>query len=242
MKVEQDNSVADLPKGVNELSEVIFVIDDDASVREGLAELIGSLGFNVKTYSSANEFLTKEPKKLCGCIILDVFMPGMTGLDLQQRLNSDDLYLPIIFLTGRGDIPMTVHALKNGAAHFLTKPVQEKELILALREALDAGRALRQQNAELSEIRERIRTLAPRELEVMALVVSGKLNKQIAHELGITERTVKLYRGRVMQKMTVKSLAELVQQAEKTGLRDLGAKKQRAPGEHKRFSIRDSAC
>ena len=211
-----DNLMADECEG----PDAIFVIDDDVSVREGLVELIGSLGFNVEAYSSADEFLSKRPLQTSGCIILDVFMPGMTGLDLQQQLNAANVCLPIIFLTGRGDIPMTVHALKAGAAHFLTKPVQETELIEALREALDAGRLARLEHMALSDIQERVRTLTPREHEVMMLVVSGRLNKQIAHDVGISERTVKHYRARVMHKMAAESLAELVKQAERIGLRD----------------------
>jgi FixJ family two-component response regulator len=219
VKTTQYNSAAETPKAPEPAQEVIFVIDDDVSVREGLAELIGSLGFVVQAYSSAEEFLHQKPLR-AGCIILDVFMPGMNGLELQKNLNAANAYLPIIFLTGRGDIRMTVHALKSGAAHFLTKPVQERELIQALQEALAAGRVARREKTELSDIRQRFQTLAPRERQVRALVVSGCLNKQIAHEMGISERTVKLHRARVMQKMGVESLAELVKQAEKIGLGD----------------------
>ena len=237
MKVEPDSSVPD-PQERDLAQEIIFVIDDDVSVREGLAELIASLGYSVQAYSTAEEFLTDRPRFSFGCIILDVFMPGMTGLDLQQRLNAADVYLPIIFLTGRGDIPMTVHALKAGAAHFLTKPVQQTELVEALREALDAGRRARRHNAELNDIRRRFETLAPREREVMTLVVAGRLNKQIAHELGITERTVKLYRGRVMQKMAAESLAELVKHGEKMGLREPGQTAQKsAPAGERVFTV-----
>ncbi len=200
------------------MPEVVFVIDDDVSVREGLTELIGSLGLSVQAFPSAQEFLSQRPPDTSGCIILDVYMPGMTGLDLQRELNARNVYLPIIFLTGRGDIPMTVHALKAGAAHFLTKPVREQELIEAIRQAMEAGRLASRERAVLEEIRQHFQELAPREREVMTRVVSGRLNKQIAHEMAISERTVKLYRAQVMRKMAAESLAELVKQAEKMGL------------------------
>ncbi|HEV3332147.1 MAG TPA: response regulator [Bryobacteraceae bacterium] len=230
MNVEQDNSIAPASEGPGAGNELIFVIDDDVSVREGLAELIESLEFRVKAYSSAEEFLAKKPPDKSGCIILDVFMSGMTGLKLQQELNAANIDLPIIFLTGRGDIPMTVHALKAGAAHFLTKPVKETELVQALKEALHAGRQAQRQKAELTDISQRFETLAPREREVMRLVASGRLNKQIAHEMGISERTVKLYRACVMQKMAVGSLAELVKLAEKMRLGESRPKTRRADG------------
>ena len=200
------------------MPEVVFVIDDDVSVREGLTELIGSLGLSVQAFPSAQEFLSQRPPDTSGCIILDVYMPGMTGLDLQRELNARNVYLPIIFLTGRGDIPMTVHALKAGAAHFLTKPVREQELIEAIRQAMEAGRLASRERAVLEEIRQHFQELARREREVMTRVVSGRLNKQIAHEMAISERTFKLYRAQVMRKMAAESLAELVKQAEKMGL------------------------
>ena len=236
MKVEQDNLGAETLREPDAQKESIFVIDDDVSVREGLIELIKSLGFRVAAYSSAEEFLTEKPPDTSGCIILDVFMSGMTGLKLQEELNAANVHLPIIFLTGRGDIPMTVHALKAGAAHFLTKPVQETELIQALKEALNAGRRAQRQQAELTDISQHFQTLAPREREVMVRVVAGRLNKQIAHEMGISERTVKLYRACVMRKMAVGSLAELVKQAEKMGLREPGPKARKADGDAQ-FSI-----
>jgi FixJ family two-component response regulator len=236
VKVKQDISINETPKEPDAVQEVVFIIDDDVSVREGLSDLIGSLGFTVQAYSSAEEFLNKRPPRISGCIILDVYMPGMTGLELQRELKAANVYLPIIFLTGRGDIPMTVHALKAGAAHFLTKPVQETELISALQDALDAGRFARREKAEVDEIRQRFKTLAPREREVMAHVVSGRLNKQIAHEMTISERTVKLHRGRVMRKMGVESLAELVKQAEKMDLSEPGPKRQNTSNQDAHFS------
>jgi FixJ family two-component response regulator len=152
-----------------------------------------------------------------GCVVLDVNMPGMNGLDLQREMNAAGIPLPVIFLTGHGDIPMTVQALKAGAVHFLTKPVREDDLLAAIRQALETDRKARSERAELRRLRERFDLLAPRERQVMLLVASGHLNKQIAHELGISERTIKLYRGQVMRKMGADSLADLVKQTQKLG-------------------------
>jgi FixJ family two-component response regulator len=182
-------------------SETIFLIDDDVSVREGLAGLIESVGMTVQTYGSAREFLALKPMEAEGCMILDIEMPGMNGLDLQREMNDSGISLPVIFLTGHGDIPMTVHALKAGAVHFLTKPVTEDELVNAIRQALENNRKIRSERAEIRKLRECFDLLAPRERQVMQLVVSGRLNKQIAYELGVSERTIKLHRGQVMRKM-----------------------------------------
>lgn len=204
-------------------SETIFLIDDDVSVRQGLTGLIESVGLAVRTFGSALEFLALKPAGSEGCVVLDVEMPGMNGLELQREMNKVGISLPVIFLTGHGDIPMTVFALKAGAAHFLTKPVREEELMSAIREALENDRKARSERTEIRKLRERFDLLAPRQRQVMQLVVSGHLNKQIAHELGVSERTIKLHRGQVMRKMSAKSLAELVKQAAKLGPVRLGS-------------------
>lgn len=201
------------------MDETVFIVDDDVSVREGLAELIESLGLPIRAFASARDFLARIDQEAVGCLVLDVYMPGMTGLDLQRELKAKNVHLPIIFLTGHGDIPMTVHALKSGAVHFLTKPVRGQELMEVIRQALEIDRAARPQRAELRELCKRLESLTRRQRSVMSLVVSGYLNKQIAHELGTSERTIKLYRGQVMRKMAAQSLADLVKRAGKLGLR-----------------------
>jgi FixJ family two-component response regulator len=172
----------------------------------------------VRSFGSAAEFLTAEPMAAEGCVVLDVNMPGMNGLDLQREMKATGIPLPVIFLTGHGDIPMTVQALKAGAVHFLTKPVQAHDLLAAIQQALETDRKARSERAEMRSLRERFDLLAPRERQVMHLVTSGHLNKQIAYELSISERTIKLYRGQVMRKMGADSLADLVQHAQKLGL------------------------
>jgi FixJ family two-component response regulator len=175
------------------------------------------VGLAVQAFGSAQEFLAAKPVEAEGCVVLDVNMPGMNGLDLQRELNATGTPLPVIFLTGHGDIPMTVQALKAGAAHFLTKPVREDDLMAAIRQALETDRKAHLKRAEIQELRGRFHLLSPRERQVMLLVVSGLPNKLIAHELGTSERTIKLHRGQVMRKMRADSLADLVKQAEKLG-------------------------
>lgn len=198
----------------------VLLIDDDPSVRRALARLIKSAGYQVQTFVSAREFLdTMTDATAPACLVLDVRMPGLSGLDLQRELQTANVTLPIIFITGHGDIPMSVKAMKDGAVDFLPKPVKDKELLRAIESAL--ARAVRERAArdELEEIQSRVRTLTAREREVMNLVVKGWLNKQIAFELGTVEKTVKVHRARVMDKMKVESLAELVSLVERSGIR-----------------------
>jgi FixJ family two-component response regulator len=200
----------------------IFVIDDDVSVRQALESLIKSVGWQVRTFKNAPDFLHSGEIDAPGCLILDVRLPGLSGLDLQRSLAERKNHLPIIFLTGHGDIPMSVRAMKAGAVEFLTKPFREQDLLDAIRLAIDRDHTVQQQQSELAELSERYDTLTPREREVMGLVVSGLLNKQAAASLGLSEVTIKVHRGQVMQKMHAQSLAELVKMADK--LQHLGSK------------------
>jgi len=199
----------------------IFVIDDDLSVRKSLSRLLRSMGYAVEVFSSAEEFLGREHFDGIGCIILDVQMPGLSGMDLQVELGKAEYSTPIVFLTGRGDIPMSVEAMKKGAVHFLTKPLDDTDLLRGVKEAIEKDRKAKAIQAEVEDIRGRIGLLTPREYEILRYVVSGKLNKQIAFSLEIAEKTVKIHRGRVMEKMAVDSVAELVRLAQKTGIEPL---------------------
>ncbi|MFZ2061126.1 MAG: response regulator transcription factor [Candidatus Binatus sp.] len=197
---------------------VVFVVDDDSSVREAIKSLIGSVGLRVETFETAQEFLRSTRPDAPGCVVLDVRLPGLSGLDLQRELAAHGINLPVIFITGHGDIPMSVRAMKAGALEFLTKPFRDQDLLDAIQQALERDRGARQHRAENAELRERFDSLTSREREVMGLVVSGLLNKQIAGELGTSEVTIKIHRSQVMKKMGAGSLAELVRMTEKLGI------------------------
>ena len=196
----------------------IFIIDDDPSVREALSLLLRSAGYASEVFASAEEFLARKPFDGLGCIVLDVRMSGMSGLDLQEELARTDRCLPIVFITGHGDIPMTVQAMKKGAVDFLPKPFDDEQLLGAIEAAIAGHRQARTVSHEAQAIQERIRKLTPREYEVFRYVLNGMLNKQIAFELNIAEHTVKIHRGRLMEKLGVNSVADLVRLAHKIGI------------------------
>ena len=200
------------------LGPTVFVVDDYAPGRRSISRLLRAAGFAVTAFASAEEFLTQYDPQTPGCLVLDLAMPAVSGLELQGILADRGSLLPIIFLTAYGDIPKSVQAMKLGASDFLTKPVNDEDLLAAVRVAIEKHRALRREQAELSEIRARLATLTPREREVLEYVVAGKLNKQIAGELGTVEQTVKIHRAHVMQKMRVQSVAELVRLTERCGI------------------------
>jgi FixJ family two-component response regulator len=200
------------------LGPTVFLVDDYVPGRRSISRLLRAAGFVVAAFASAEDFLAQYDPSVWGCLVLDLAMPAVSGLELQNILAEKGSLLPIIFLTAYGDIPKSVQAMKRGASDFLTKPVNDEDLLAAIRVAIEKGRVLRQEHAELSEIRARLATLTPREREVLEYVVAGKLNKEIAGDLGTVEQTVKIHRAHLMQKMRVRSVAELVRLTERCGI------------------------
>lgn len=199
-------------------SPVVVIVDDEAPVRDSLDSLLRSMGWHTMLFASPGELLQASIPDTAGCLVLDVRMPGISGLDFQDQLSKSGIHLPIVFMTGHGDIPMTVRAMKAGAVDFLSKPFRDQDMLDAVSAAIERDRRRRSDAASMEEVRNRYDTLTPREREVLALVVAGLMNKQVAGELGLSEITVKIHRGNVMRKMGVRSLADLVRSAESLGI------------------------
>jgi RNA polymerase sigma factor (sigma-70 family) len=203
---------------MSEEQPVVFVIDDDASVRDAIADLVRSVGLGVESFRSTQEFLQSKRPDVPGCIVLDVRLPGPSGLEFQRTLSHSNIHLPIIFISGHGDIPMSVRAMKSGAVEFLTKPLREQELLDAIQTGIERDYARRQEAEAVAELQERFDSLTPREREVLALVVTGRRNKQIAAQAKLSEMTVKVHRSQIMRKMRAKSLIDLVRMADALGV------------------------
>jgi len=203
---------------MTETKPIVFVVDDDLSVRRSTERLIRSIGLEVQTFTSAREFLKSSRPEGPACLVLDVRMPGLSGMDLQRELARSEIYIPIIFITAHGDIPMSVRAMKAGAVEFLTKPFRSRSLLDAIRAAIDRDRAASNERSEIEALRQRYEHLTPREREVLLLVAAGLLNKQVAGKLATTERTIKFHRAHIMQKTHAESVADLVRMVEKLGI------------------------
>ena len=203
---------------MTEPASIVFVVDDDPSVRRAIKRLVESVGLHVELFESATEFINSSHPDVASCLVLDIRLPGISGLDFQRELVQAKRDIPMIFITAHGDIPMTVRAMKAGAVEFLTKPFRDQDLLDAIQVGLERDRVRRQRQAETAMLRERLESLTPREREILPLVVSGLLNKQVAAEIGATEATVKVHRSQLMRKMGASSLADLVRMSEKMGI------------------------
>ena len=203
---------------MSEPTSIVFVVDDDPSVRRAIKRLVESVGLHVELFGSATEFINSSRPDVASCLVLDIRLPGISGLDFQRELVQTKNEIPMIFITAHGDIPMTVRAMKAGAVEFLTKPFRDQDLLEAIQVGLERDRVRRQRQAETAMLRERFESLTPREREILPLVVSGLLNKQVAAEIGATEATVKVHRSQLMRKMGASSLADLVRMSEKMGI------------------------